>query len=142
LSPEVFTAEWSRRCCERLNARPAYRTAAADWTDAVVLSMAADPALGIPEDRAVYLDLYHGECRGTRLASGEDLATAPIVLRADASAWRRMLEERLDPVTLVMQGKLRLERGSLFVLARYAAAAREMLAAAAEAGGVFPAAVG
>jgi putative sterol carrier protein len=142
LTLEVFTEEWSRRCCERLNQRPAYRQAAAGWTDAVVLSMAADPAHGIPGDRAVYLDLAHGECRGTRLATAQDLATAPIVLRADAAAWRSMLEGGLDPVALVVQGRLKLERGSLFVLARYAAAAREMLAAAADAGGAFPPALG
>jgi putative sterol carrier protein len=142
LTLEVFTEEWSRRCCERLNERPAYRQAAADWTDAVVLSMAADPAHGIAEDRAVYLDLAHGECRGTRVASAEDRSSAPIVLRADAAAWRQMLEGGQDPVSMVVQGRLKLERGSLFVLARYAAAAREMLSAAAEAGGVFPPSLG
>ena len=138
LAAEVFTEEWSRLCCERLNARANYRVAAAEWTDAVVLCMAADPAHGIHADRAVYLDLHRGECRGTRAASEVDLTSAPIVLRAPAAAWRLMLETGADPVTMVMQGRLRLERGSLFVLARYAAAAREMLAAAAEAGGVFP----
>jgi putative sterol carrier protein len=135
---EAFTEEWSRLCCERLNARESYREAAADWEDAVVLAMAADAAHGIPDDRAVYLDLRHGQCRGTRAASSEDRASAPIVLHAPAGAWRQMLEGGMDPVTAVMQGKLRLERGSLFVLARYAAAAREMLAAAAEVGGTFP----
>jgi hypothetical protein len=37
-----------------------------------------------------------------------------------------------------MQGKLRLVRGGLFTVARYAGAAREMIAAAAEVGGTFP----
>jgi putative sterol carrier protein len=142
LAVEVFTEEWSRACAERLNQRASYRAAAAEWTDPVVLSMAADPAHGVMEDRAVFLDLHRGQCRGTRLATAHDLATAPLVFRAEAGAWRQILEGRLDPVTAVMQGRLRLERGSVFGLAKYAAAAREMLAAAGEAGGSFPASDG
>jgi putative sterol carrier protein len=135
---EVFTAEWSRACCQALNERPNYASVAADWRDAVVLVMGADPALGIHDDRAVFLDLYEGACRGTRVATAEDRASAPFVLRADAASWRRILSGDTDPVSAVMRGELRLERGSLMAMAMYAPAAREMLAAASEAGGVFP----
>ena len=135
---EVFTEEWSRACCQALNDRPNYAAAAADWRDAVVLVMGADPALGIGAERAVFLDLYEGACRGTRLATADDRASAPFVLRADAASWRRILSGDTDPVSAVMRGELRLERGSLMAMAMYAPAAREMLAAASEAGGVFP----
>ncbi len=136
---EVFTEEWSRACCQALNRRPAYAAVAADWRDSVVLVMGADASLGIAEERAVFLDLYEGACRGTRLATAEDLATAPFVLRAEAAGWRRLLDGATDPVSAVMRGELRLERGGLMKLAKYASAAREMLAAAADAGGTFPA---
>lgn len=136
---EVFTEEWSHACRAQLNGREGYRAAAAEWTDAVVLHMRADPAHGIPSDRAVFLELQRGECRDARMASAQDLASAPIVLAADAGSWRRVLEGGMDPVAAVMSGALRLERGNLLVLARYAGAAREMLAAAAAAGGSFPA---
>jgi putative sterol carrier protein len=135
---EVFTEEWSRACCRALNARPNYAAAAADWRDAVVLVMGADPALGIPTERAVFLDLYEGACRGTRLATAADRASAPFVLRAGAATWRRLLDGGTDPVSAVMRGELKLERGSLMTMAKYAGAAREMVAAAAEAGGTFP----
>jgi len=135
---EVFTAEWSRACCQALNERPNYAAVAAEWRDAVVLVMGADPALGIHDERAVFLDLYEGACRGTRVATAEDRAAAPFVLRADAASWRGILSGGTDPVSAVMRGQLRLERGSLMAMAMYAPAAREMLAAASEAGGVFP----
>ena len=136
---EVFTEEWSRACCRALNERPEYASVAADWRDPVVLVMGADPSLGIDEDRAVFLDLYEGACRGTRVATAEDLRTAPFVMRAEAGAWRRILSGETDPVSAVMRGELRLERGNLMVMMKYASAARQMLAAAVEAGGVFPA---
>ena len=37
-----------------------------------------------------------------------------------------------------MTGKLKLSRGNLFTLAKYAQAAREMVLAAGEVGGTFP----
>jgi putative sterol carrier protein len=135
---EVFTEAWCHACCRALNERPIYATVAADWRDAVVLVMGADPALGIHVDRAVYLDLFEGACRAARVAGAADLASAPIVMRAEAASWRRMLSGETDPVSAVMGGQLRLERGNAMALLKHAPAAREMLHAAAEAGGVFP----
>ncbi len=136
---EVFSPAWSEACCAAVNAREAYRAAAAGWEGATVLAMAADPAQGVEADRAVWLDLHDGACRGTRTATAADLAGAAYVLRADPAAWKRMLAGETDPVTAVMTGKLKLVRGNLFALAKYAAAAREMVAAAGEVGGTFPA---
>jgi putative sterol carrier protein len=139
---EVFTEEWGRRCCERLNQRDGYREEAADWEGAVVLVMSADPDAGVPEDRGVWLDVHHGACRGTRVATAADLASAPYVFRAGPEDWRLLLTGEMEVVAGVVKGALRLERGNLFTLARYTAAAREMVLAAGEAGGTFPQAAG
>lgn len=135
---EVFTEEWSRACCESLNRHPGFREAAAEWTGAMVLVMERDAALGVEEERAVYLDLHRGECRGTRAAAEEELARAPYVMRAAPTVWRQVLAGELDPVSAVMQGKLRLARGNALALARYASAAREVMAAAAAVDATFP----
>ena len=135
---EVFTEAWCVACCDRLNQRESYRLAAAGWEGAAVLLMSADPEQGIDEDRAVWLDIHHGQCRGTRVATAQDVETAPYVFRAGAAHWKRLLDGELDPVSAVMQGKLKLSRGNLFTLAKYAPAAREMIAAAGEVGGTFP----
>jgi putative sterol carrier protein len=134
---EVFTGQWCTACCEQLNASEAYRNAAADWEGSVVLLMTADPAQGIDADRAVFIDLHHGACRGSRVANRADLASAAYVFQAGPAAWKRLLSGA-DPVATAMTGALKLARGNLFALARYAAAAREMVAAAGEAGGTFP----
>jgi putative sterol carrier protein len=135
---EVFTEEWARACCEALNRSDAYRASAAEWEGSIVLAMSADPAQGVMEDRAVFIDAHRGECRGSRVADEDDLATATYVLRADASTWKRLLAKETDPVSAVMQGKLRLARGGLFALAKFAQAAKDMIAAAASADGAFP----
>jgi putative sterol carrier protein len=135
---EVFTEEWCVACCERLNQRESYRLAATGWEGDVVLLMSADPEHGIDGERAVWLDIHHGQCRGTRVATAQDLETSAYQFRADPANWKRLLAGDLDPVSAVMQGKLRLSRGNLFTLAKYAPAAREMVLAAGEVGGTFP----
>lgn len=136
---EVFTDEWCDACCARLNARDSYRQAAATWEGTVVLEMTADPAHGIPAERAVWIDAHHGECRDSRVASAADRASAKYVLQADPAGWKRLLAGEADPVQAVMAGKLKLAKGNLMSLAKYAQAAREMVLAAGEVGGAFPA---
>jgi putative sterol carrier protein len=135
---EVFTDEWCTACRERLNARQSYREAAAGWEGAVVLVMTGDEAHGIDAERAVWIDLHHGNCRGSRTASDADRLAAAYVLQADPAGWKRLLAGEADPVACMMAGKLRLVKGSLFALARYAQAAREMVLAAGEVRGTFP----
>jgi putative sterol carrier protein len=139
---EVFTEEWCTACCGRLNARESYREAAAGWEGSVVLVMTADPAQGVDAERAVWIDPHHGACRDARVATAADLESATYVLQADPAGWKRLLAGDADPVSSLMTGKLRLTRGGLFALAKYAAAAREMVLAAGEVGGTFPPARG
>jgi len=134
---ELFTEEWARACCEALNRSEAYRASAAAWEGAIVLAMSGDAEQGVEADRAVYIDAHQGACRGARAATDEDTASAPFVFRADPATWQRLLAGDTDPVGAVMQGRLRLVRGNLFVLAKYAQAARDMIAAAASVGGTF-----
>jgi putative sterol carrier protein len=136
---EVFTDEWCAACCERLNARDSYRQAAAGWQGAVVLVMTADEAQGVGAERAVWIDAHDGVCRESRVATPADRAAAAYVLHADRAGWKRLLAGEADPVSSMMTGKLRLAKGSLFALAKYAQAAREMVLAAGEVGGTFPA---
>lgn len=135
---EVFTEEWSRACCERLNESEEYREAAAEWEGAVVLVMERDPALGVEEERAFHFDLHRGSCRGARRATEAELAEARYVMRGTPMVWRHLLERELDPAAAIMQGKLRLAKGNVFALARYTAAAREMVSAVAEVEADFP----
>ncbi len=135
---EVFSEEWSRAYCEALNRHQPYGRAAEGWEGAVVLVMRRDPAQGIEEDRAVFLDLRHGGCRGARVATEDDLRDALYRLSADPTTWRQILAQKLDPISALMQGKLRLERGSLMTMTHYAPAARELVVAATQVEAVFP----
>jgi putative sterol carrier protein len=130
MHPDVFTAAWAAAWRRELNASPVYREKAAGWEGAVALQMTADPALGVSEARAVWLDLHHGACREARAATPEDLAAAAYLIDAEPAVWNDVLGGRLSPVGALLGGRLRLLRGSVMSLVPYIAAAQELLVTA------------
>ncbi len=139
MAPEVFSDAWARAWGEQMSGSAKYRQAAARWEGAVVLVMEADAALGVPVERAVCADLWHGDCRHSGEASPPERAQAAVVLVAGARTWRDVFDGRTDPVFGLMSGALRLERGSLAALFPFTAAAKEMVAAARRVEASFPA---
>jgi len=80
--------------------------------------------------RAVFVDLWHGECREARQALPGDLDRAPYVIRGDEDTWHAVLEGRAEPLQALMTGKLKLEKGSIGALAFHIRSARELVACA------------
>ncbi len=134
----VFSDDWAMACAELLNRNAAYRAAAATWEGAILLLMTPDSAGG--EERRVYLDLWHGECRLARAASAADEAEARYILSGTEASWRLVLTGRVGPLVAIMTGRLRLAKGSLVELVPYTAAAKELVTAAAAIEATFPAA--
>lgn len=133
----VFSEDWAREWCQQLNGRVSYQHAAARWEGAVALVMTRDGSEASAQ-RAVFLDLWHGQCRAARVASPDDLSTAAYVLSGTAVAWREVLSGRMAPLMAFMSGKIRLTKGSMSSLLPYAAAARELVATAIEMEISFP----
>jgi putative sterol carrier protein len=135
---EVFTAPWAVAWGEALRASESYRRAAARWEGSLLMELGPDQTRGIVAPRAVLLDLWHGDCRAARLATGEDAATATYAVRGAAAVWQELLARRVEPLFALVAGRLRLERGSLSALTPFAAAARELVVAAASLEAEFP----
>lgn len=125
---ELFSDAWAERWCAALNASAGYRTAAGDWDGVVALVMTAD---GDASLRAAVLHAAGGACQMARSATADDLARATYVFEGAPSAWREVFGGRIAPAVALLTGKLKLARGSLASLMPHAAAAREMIAAAA-----------
>lgn len=134
---EVFSRAWAEEWCLTLNGTPAYRSAAATWEGSVALVMARDGSPKSPRC-AVFMDLWHGECRAARVATETDLESATFVLAGSAANWRDLLTGRIAPLMAMMGGKIRLTRGSMAALLPYAAAAKELIAAAIKMESTFP----
>lgn len=132
-SHEIFTDAWAEAYKEKLNENEAYAEAGSDWEGPMAFLVRADPAQGLPEDRAVVLDLHHGTCRDAYAATAEEAdEEADYVIQGSRSTWLDVLDGKLQPLKALMFGKLKLKKGSLKDLLPYTKAAKEMVESAQE----------
>ncbi|MEK6606289.1 MAG: SCP2 sterol-binding domain-containing protein [Myxococcota bacterium] len=124
------SVEWVAAYKDALGASEAYRKAAAGWTHgAVALVTRADPAVGLAEDTAIWLDLDRGVCREARIASAAEAQQAPFCITGEYARWKQVLKKQLDPIQGMMQRKLEL-RGQMTIIVRFVLASKELVEAA------------
>jgi len=138
MATEIFTDAWAQKWNDSINDNENYKKAATKWEGAIAMQMMPDAGMGIPEERIVIADLWHGDCRGARAASPADLEEAPYLIKAKPSAWKSVLSGKTDPIVGLMGGKLKLAKGSLFALLPFAKAAKELVQSAINVDTDFP----
>jgi putative sterol carrier protein len=138
MAAEIFTEEWATSWGKSINGNGEYKKAATKWEGAIGMLMTADPAMGIPHERIVIADLWHGDCRGAKSATAAELENTPYLITAEPSAWKSVLAGKTDPIVGLMGGKLKLAKGSLFALLPYAKAAKELVRSAIDVDTSFP----
>jgi hypothetical protein len=69
---DAYSPEWAEAFKAEINKSPVYKQAAAGWEGTVGLVVLAEPDKNFPEDRGVFLDLWHGEARDVRVGTRED----------------------------------------------------------------------
>jgi len=129
--PTFPSKEWLDEYVNRINGSAEYREAAATWEGDIAYVFEAEPDKGVPDELWAWLDLWHGECRGSRYGvSAEEGGQAKFIIRAPYSRWKEVIRRELDPVKGMMQGKLKL-KGDLPTIVRYVKAANELVNLAA-----------
>lgn len=122
--------DWVAAYEAAINASDEYRTASVDWTHgAVALVTPAAPAIGVPEDVAILLDLDRGVCRAARLLPRADALQAPFILTAEYRYWKQIIKKELGPIAGIMQRKVALQ-GSLPIVVRFIKSAEALVEAA------------
>ena len=129
----LFPSEpWALAFKDAINDNPAYQQAGKDWTHgAVALVVKADPALDLAQDMALLLDVDGGRCRSASYGeAGGVTAPAAFVIEGSYGRWRSLIEEGLDPIKTLMQGKLKMTKGHLPTMIRYVESSKQLLASA------------
>jgi putative sterol carrier protein len=120
--------EWCAAFKDAINANPAYKAAAKDWTHGpVAMVVTADPAIGLPEDEGVWLDMHLGECRGCRHVSRAEADQASFILVAPYARWKEVVRRELDPTKGMMQNKLKLAKGHMPTMVKYVTANKALV---------------
>lgn len=130
--PHLFPSpEWISAYKDAINSNPAYKTAGKDWTHGVVaMTVKAEPALGIPEDVTMWLDVHQGQCRDCKLVSTAEAQAAPFIVVADHAKWKSVLKKELDPIKAMMQGKIKLTKGHMPTIVKYVQSTKELVESA------------
>lgn len=121
--------EFAEKLCAELNGSEAYRRYARGWRWAVLFKLSTPPP-GSRKLPGFILDLRDGECRGYEWLDDAAHAVADYILSAPYDVWLEVIEGRVHPIRAILQRRIRLERGSYTVLARYSQAATEIVRAA------------
>ncbi|WP_219854775.1 SCP2 sterol-binding domain-containing protein, partial [Candidatus Hakubella thermalkaliphila] len=110
--------EWVATYEKMIQESQEYKEAAKGWEGTVVIHIMANPALGLPEDSYLLLDLWHGECRSVRLVPREVGVKADYILSGELERWEAVTSGALNVTKAMMQGKIKL-KGSLAKIVRY-----------------------
>jgi putative sterol carrier protein len=123
---------WATAYKDALNSSARYAEAAKDWTHgAVAMILKAEPAIGLPNDVGVLLDVHGGACRAaTYMDAAQARDKAQFAIEGVYERWATMVKNGEDPIKTLMQGKLKLTKGHLPTIIRYVESSKQLLACA------------
>jgi putative sterol carrier protein len=120
---------WIHAYKDAINSNTEYAKAGKDWTHGVVaLVVKAEPAIGIAEDLAMWLDVHEGRCRDCNLLPAREAEEkAPFVVVATYAQWKQVIRKEIDPTKALMQGKLKLTKGHMPTMVKYVLASKQLV---------------
>jgi len=128
--------EWAEEFCRKLNESKSYRDSAKKWEGSILFS-----AVNLPDKiKELYgrdsvgfvLDLWHGECRGSKWFEDVSEAEADYILEAAYDDWIKVIEGKISPVAALVTKKIRVKKGSIATIMRFTLASINMVKVAQE----------
>lgn len=107
--------EWLDNLIEYINQDEKYAKIAAKWEGDILFDIL--PAGGLTKPTQIYLDLWHGKCRGGKLIESDNKQEAAFILRATYDNLVRVLSGDLDPMQAMLTRKLSV-KGSMAYMMR------------------------
>ncbi len=121
---EFGSEEWAKVFQEAINSSPAYAEAASTWEGDFYFIV--DPGGPIDKEIVMYVDLWHGKCREVALVPDRSAKAPAFVINAPESAWRKVIEKKLDPIQGLMTRQLKL-KGDMVKIMKAVKAAKELV---------------
>lgn len=110
--------EWTAAFEKEINGSDAYANAAKQWEGDILLVVNDSPG--------IYLDLWHGKCRGSRFVEDVSTVAPEFKIIASMAKWQNVLAGKLDPVQGMVTRQLKLE-GNLVKIMKNVKAAQELV---------------
>lgn len=121
---EFGTDGWIKALREEINNSEAYRKAAENWEGDFYFVVEESP--GVPQDKYLYLDLWHGEARDAYLVEDPSTKETAFELSAPLKTWKGVLNKKIDPIRGIMTRQLKL-KGNMMKVMKAPRAATELV---------------
>lgn len=109
---------WADEFMVKINTSDAYASAAKTWE--------GDLFLVIEDSGALYLDLWHGECRQALYTTDLASKKPEFKITANMEKWKKVLAGKLDPVQGMITRQIKLD-GNLVKIMKNVKAAQELV---------------
>lgn len=109
------SAEWLQTFQEKLNSDAHYAQVAAKWEGDMYFII--EPEGNLKERVVMYLDLWHGQCRGVEIVEEISKHTPAFTLKAGYPNFAKVLTGELDPMQAMLTRKLDV-KGNMAVMMR------------------------
>ncbi|MFW9902925.1 MAG: SCP2 sterol-binding domain-containing protein [Candidatus Thorarchaeota archaeon] len=105
--------EWLDAYVKSINGSEAYEKAAKEWEGDFVFVVTPDGTGTLTDERRMYVDLWHGKCRGAYYVTPEKPAPEKVayVFSGKYGDWLKVFDGKLDPLKGVLQRKFKVECG-------------------------------
>jgi putative sterol carrier protein len=115
---------WIKTMMEDLNASEAYLAAAKNWEGDFCFVI--EPGGSLEQTKILYMDLWHGKCRGAYEIEGTPAIAPAFRLSGPVAVWKKVMTRKLDPIQAMMTGQLKLS-GNMATVMRNVRAAKELV---------------
>lgn len=116
-SPNLFTfpsLEWSNELMARLNADAKFKSVGGRWEGDVNLYIEGVP--GARSSQVIYIDSWHGTCRGVDFSMEEQARPAAFQIKAPLANWKRILSQEIGPIQAMISGQVRVYGNLAYIL--------------------------
>ena len=120
---KFFTQEWCDLYKEAINNSAAYEEAAKTWEGDFYFI--TEPGGPIKEKGYMYVDLWHGKCRGCEVVTDPDKYKPAFTLAAPYAIWKQISTKKLDSTKALITKQSKLT-GDMAKVMRYTKAANEL----------------
>ena len=116
--------EWVKALQQAINASEGYAEAAKTWEGDFYFIV--EPKAPGEKELVMYMDLWHGKCREAFIVADRSVKKPAFVISAQESAWRKVIEGRLDPIQGMMTKQLKLT-GDMVKIMKAVKASKELV---------------
>ena len=109
-------AAWLAALHDKLNSDERYNQIARNWEGDLLFTIQADQ--GFEQTVSLYLDLWHGSCRQSRVIENGEVLDTSFKLEAPYTNWVRILNGDLHPMQAMLTQKIKVG-GSMTYMMRH-----------------------